>query len=72
MINEKGNRIPVFVTRNFVDGEPIIKFTFDGKTKTTVDRSAYKWPGGRDKPPLDEPKCGFDGKKCEGEYAEIL
>ncbi|KAK3708696.1 hypothetical protein RRG08_010848 [Elysia crispata] len=35
-----------------------------GTTKEYKELKNIHWPGGRDGPPPDTPKCGFDGSKC--------
>lgn len=67
MIDNKGNRVPVFVFENIHDstGAALLELDSSG---TVLQRHTIKaiWPGGSTRVPDDNPKCVFDPKPCRG------
>lgn len=44
--------------------QPVAHYLGESKLVVSVPGKEIHWPGGRDDPPKDTPKCGYDGSKC--------
>ena len=67
MIDEKGNRVPLFVFENMQNSTRIVLLELNSSgivvRKTNV---TAVWPGGLTKVPDDEPECVFNPEDCIG------
>ena len=67
MIDNKGNRVPLFVFENIQNSTERVLLELNS-SGTVVKHSHVKavWPGGSTKVPDDEPECVFNAEACEG------
>lgn len=67
MIDNKGNRVPLFVFENIQNSTARVLLELNS-SGNVVRQSEVKavWPGGLTKVPDDEPDCVFNAETCEG------
>lgn len=67
MIDNKGNRVPVFVFENIQNSTGSALLELDSRGIVVKHSQVLAvWPGGSTKVPDDEPECVFDAEACIG------
>ncbi|KAL9987193.1 hypothetical protein ACROYT_G001456 [Oculina patagonica] len=65
MIDNKGNRVPVFVFENIQNSTGSALLELDSRGNVVKHSQVLAvWPGGSTKVPDDEPECVFDAEAC--------